>query len=289
MDSYFLTRLYRDTSPPLREEVEFWRDERLSGMECMTASFLTHRFAPHAHEHFGIGAMEMGRKRATIRGCRDVAGPGDLYLINPEEMHDAAVDTGGCRYRMIYPSVSLARSILNDAGEQCFSGTPFFAKQLLSDPGLAMAFLQTHRQLQAGVSDLEAGERMFSLLTMIFRRHGQSGVEVRPYRDHRAARRLRDYLDAHFAEEVSLEALAASVDLSRAHMIRAFRACWNITPHAYQTHLRVRQAKKLMGEGREIAEVAFLCGFADQAHLTRQFKTRTGLTPGQYRRAVLVI
>ncbi len=33
------------------------------------------------------------------------------------------------------------------------------------------------------------------------------------------------------------------------------------------------------------AEVAYLCGFADQAHFTRQFKQHTAMTPGLYRDA----
>src|SRR6218665_3904915 len=96
------------------EATRFWRDSRFGGMECLTATFLTHEFAPHAHETFSIGAIECGSQIATIRGERESSGPGDLYLINPGEIHDGAPMAGGYRYRMIYPDLELLRDILED-------------------------------------------------------------------------------------------------------------------------------------------------------------------------------
>ncbi len=46
-----------------------------------------------------------------------------------------------------------------------------------------------------------------------------------------------------------------------------------------------RAAAWLVGGGMALAEIGFLCGWADQAHFTRQFARRVGLTPGQYREA----
>jgi transcriptional regulator GlxA family with amidase domain len=49
---------------------------------------------------------------------------------------------------------------------------------------------------------------------------------------------------------------------------------------------RVAAAGRLLAETRVApGVVAFACGFADQPHLTRQFKRQTGLTPAAYRRA----
>jgi AraC-like DNA-binding protein len=45
----------------------------------------------------------------------------------------------------------------------------------------------------------------------------------------------------------------------------------------------VHQARELLRGGGSPSHVAFQCGFADQAHLTRSFKARLGVTPGQYK------
>ena len=40
----------------------------------------------------------------------------------------------------------------------------------------------------------------------------------------------------------------------------------------------------LLQTGTALAEIGFLCGYADQSHFTREFRLRSGMTPGDYRR-----
>jgi len=265
------------------ETTRFWRDSRFGGMECLTATFLTHQFAPHAHDTFSIGAIESGSQVATIRGTREASGPGDLYLINPGEIHDGAPSGGGYRYRMIYPDLSLFREILEDVTGRPVHGTPAFGKQILRDQKLAGAFHAAHRTLEEGSGALETGQAMFQVLDAMFRRHGSSIVVPTDTAERSAVRRARDYLIECYATDIGLEELAAVADLSRAHLIRAFAKEFHITPHSFLTDIRIRAARRRLREGGQPAEIALECGFADQAHFTRHFKARTGLTPGQYR------
>ena len=265
------------------ETTRFWRDRRFDGMECLSATFLTHEFAPHAHDTFSIGAIESGSQIATIRGAREASGPGDLYLINPGETHDGAPTDGGYRYRMIYPDMALFREILEDVTGRAFHGTPAFGKQILHDPKLANAFLEAHRTLETGAGALETGQGMFLVLDAMFRQHGSSIIIPVDSAERSAVRRARDYLVEQYESDIGLEELAAIAGLSRAHLIRAFRKEFHITPHAFLTDVRVRIARRKLQAGELPAEIALECGFADQAHFTRHFKARTGLTPGQYR------
>lgn len=272
---------------PLRESTSFWRDHRFGGMECMRATFITHRFSPHAHEHFGIGAMETGLKLATIRGCKRVCGPGDLYLINPEEIHDGAPVGGVYRYRMIYPSVALVRELLEELSGRPVGGMPSFSEQMVSDPALAHGFNHMHRAMEETCGALEAEEGMVQVLSALFSRHSHAITapnRVAHQRNGSTVARARDYLHAHFADDIGLEELAAEVGVSRAHLIRSFRATYHITPHAYLTSLRIRAAQQQLANGAQPIDVAFACGFADQAHFTRSFKARMGMTPAQFRR-----
>jgi len=52
------------------ESARFWRDSRFRDMECLSASFLTHEYAPHAHDTFSIGAIESGSQIATVYALR---------------------------------------------------------------------------------------------------------------------------------------------------------------------------------------------------------------------------
>jgi len=56
-----------------------------------------------------------------------------------------------------------------------------------------------------------------------------------------------------------------------------------LSPSRYQRQLRLQQAKVLLSRGGDIAEIAVACGFADQSHLGRAFKSSYGVTPRGYR------
>jgi AraC-like DNA-binding protein len=266
------------------ESTRFWRDRRFAGMECMTANFITHQFAPHAHDTFSIGAIEAGCQIAMIRGTREHTGPGGLYLINPGETHDGQPGaTEGYRYRMIYPDAALFTEILEEVTGRAFHGSPAFSRQLLDDPDLAHAFHRAHRALEDGASGLEGEETMYSVLAAMFARHGNRIIAPPKAPEPAAIRRARDYIAGHFTEEIGLDHLARVSGLSRAHMIRAFRRAYFITPHAYQTDLRIRKARKMLSMGDSLVATALATGFADQAHFCRHFKARTGVTPSAYR------
>jgi AraC-like DNA-binding protein len=265
------------------EQTRFWRDARFNGMECLSATFITHEFAPHAHDTFSIGAIEAGSQISTIKGERSQTGPGDLYLINPDEVHDGHPGSDGYRYRMIYPTVELVVEVLEDVTGRTFQGTPSFSRQWLTAPELAAAFHRAHRTLEGKVGALEADESMFSFLATLFQRHGSAIIVPARTRESSAVHRVRDYLLANYSIDVGLDELAKVAGLSRAHLIRAFRKEFHITPHAFLTDKRVREAKTLLRQGWSAADTAYHCGFADQAHFTRHFKARTGVTPGVFR------
>lgn len=273
-----------EATPVSKTEVtRFWRDRRFRDMECLSASFITHEFSPHSHDTFSIGAIENGCQVAMIRGAREHTGPGALYLINPGEIHDGQPGAPeGYRYRMIYPDSQLLTEIIEDMAGRAFHGLPSFSRQLLTDAPLAAAFNRAHRAVEEGRA-LEGEEGMYRVLATMFARHGSAIIRAPDYSEPLAMRRVRDYIVQHFDEDIGLEALAKVAGLSRAHMIRAFRKHYFITPHAFQTDLRIRHARQLLRGGATPSETALACGFADQAHLTRQFKARTGLTPAIFR------
>lgn len=268
-----------------REKTTFWRARRFRNMECMAARFITHEFAPHAHDTFSIGAIEAGCQIASIRGEREHTGPGALYLLNPGEIHDGAPGVSeGYRYRMIYPDVELLTGILEDVTGRAFQGTPSFSRQLLRDEELAADFHHAHRLVEEGADQLLAEEAMYGVLARMFARYGSVIIAPPGGTGRTGAGRARDYIAENCASEIGLEELAGVAGLSRAHLIRAFRREFFITPHAFQTDCRVRRARRLLREGASPSEAALECGFADQAHLTRHFKARTGVTPAAFRR-----
>lgn len=99
-------------------------------------------------------------------------------------------------------------------------------------------------------------------------------------------RRLLEYIEAHLHEPLSLVSLAEVLGLGLATFTRRFRASFGLPPHAHVLNLRVARARSLVaGTLRPLRDIALECGFADQAHMTRAFRSRHGTTPGSLRPA----
>ena len=74
--------------------------------------------------------------------------------------------------------------------------------------------------------------------------------------------------------------------LSPFHFLRRFKAQYHVTPQQMLMALRLFEAKRLLATGDPAAQVAAATGLTDQAHLTRAFARRYGVTPARYQRQV---
>ncbi len=98
-------------------------------------------------------------------------------------------------------------------------------------------------------------------------------------------RRVLSYIDAHLQDDLTLERLAAEIDLSPDHFGRAFRASLGVSPLRYIAKRRLQRAKTLLLDpGLSITDIAMALGFATPSHFTSNFHKATGTTPTQWRR-----
>src|ERR1700733_7307759 len=100
------------------------------------------------------------------------------------------------------------------------------------------------------------------------------------------ARKVLDHIDRHIIGRVPVADLCALVGRSEAHFSRSFRGTFGYSPHAFVIRRRVELAAKYMLQtDLSLSDIAMGCGFADQAHLCKQFRMVTGKTPAAWRRA----
>lgn len=99
-------------------------------------------------------------------------------------------------------------------------------------------------------------------------------------------RRVKEYMEEHLLDNLSLDELARETHYSRDHFLRMFRAATGKTPHQYLTERRVERAKSILQGAEKISliDLAARCGFSSQAHMTRVFREQVGVTPGAFKR-----
>ena len=99
-------------------------------------------------------------------------------------------------------------------------------------------------------------------------------------------RRLIAHVNDNPDSNIANTELAAVVGLSEGWFASAFRKTTGTSPHKWQTGLRIARVMQAMTDApaRSLAQIAVDNGFADQAHMSRTFKTYAGMTPAAWRK-----
>ena len=101
--------------------------------------------------------------------------------------------------------------------------------------------------------------------------------------------RVRNYLAANCHLDLDNEALARMASYSPWHFIRAFRAAYEETPHAFLVDQRLLRARRLLRTSPlAISEIAMASGFENRCAFSRLFRERFGITAHTLRRQMAI-
>jgi AraC-like DNA-binding protein/quercetin dioxygenase-like cupin family protein len=251
-------------------------------VELLHAYYVQHAYPRHSHDYYVISLIERGRQSFTHQGIKHRTPPGGLILINPGAVHTGeAADEQGFELRALYPSTSLMETVVLElTGHRAF---PFFKEVQVDHHWATNSISSLHRAILAGADMLECESRILWMMTQLIQRYADIGsTEGHLGKEKRVIQQVRQYIDEHFTESVTLNMLAQHVALSPYYLLRAFNAEVGMPPYAYLESVRIRHTQRLIKAGKPLAEVAAEVGFSSQSHMTRQFKRIIGVTPGQY-------
>lgn len=91
------------------------------------------------------------------------------------------------------------------------------------------------------------------------------------------------------SSDVGLDSLARESGYSKSHFLRMFYASTGYTPHHYLMRIRVEKARSMLNQNINMIDVASLCGFSSQSHMSKAFRRLCGQTPSEFRRASLAV
>ncbi len=176
------------------------------------------------------------------------------------------------------------------------AGAPLPAQPLdslsFNDPVVARVAFSLADAVEAGAPDLYAQSAAQFLATHLLSKQTgwagalHAGQDSKGLSNRRMAHVL-EYIQAHYAQPLSLDQLAREACVSRFHFGRLFRQQTGMTPHGYLVKIRMDAAASLLGDSDlSILEIALSCGYGSAAHFSAAFQKRFSQTPSLYRQSL---
>lgn len=274
-------------SPYLFRQAAEWRGVKVHRARVVPGRMLEHEAEAHEINISISGHLVTERISATGRHVTSRAGAGTLCLTPAGQTVGAVWDKPLDNLGILLDP----RYVRQTASENRFS-TNFEFQEIYreKDPlvqHIGLALLEESAGGAATAGSLYADSLIQTLTLHLLKNYttaraaseiangGLSGYRLR---------RVREYIDAHLDEELSLAELAAVADLSQYHFARAFRKSTGQTPQQYLMKQRIERAKELLArEDLPLVEVGLRTGFKNQSHFTTLFRRFTKLTPKTWR------
>jgi len=260
-----------------------YRLDDFPDLEVFEAKRSTHTYSRHIHSFFSLSATLAGTRLDWHRGTKYHQTPGCIVVVSPGEVHGGgAADASGYSSRAVRLSDTYFASLLTQISGQARAEAVFVPPVIYAPQSVDMV-LRLHSVLSSSAPKLEKEYALYSVLARIIGCHAaEKPALARLGRERGPAQRVRRYLQDRLDRNVSLDELARAAALSPFHLARAFTAEVGVPPHIYHLQVRLARAADLLAAGMPVAAVAAETGFCDQSHLTRAFRSRYGVTPGNF-------
>jgi AraC-like DNA-binding protein len=256
----------------LPEDAANWVFRAPGKVGRIEACFSGAAFTPHRHDTYAVGITLEGVQSFDYRGATRHSLPGQIVVLHPDELHDGRSGDGThFRYRTVYVAPADMQHVL--AGR----ALPFIEGGVSQDPRLRHAVGALLEDFARPLDALEFEQALYDLTNVLL---AVAGV-CAPVRtgNHAAVSRARDYIDANLGSRFQLDDLERASGYDRWQLSRDFRTLLGASPYRYLIFRRLDAARRMMGEGLGLADIAHACGFSDQSHFTRHFKKAFGMTP----------
>lgn len=92
------------------------------------------------------------------------------------------------------------------------------------------------------------------------------------------------FIAENFAEQISLNDMAESINLNKDYFCRLFKKATGVTPVEYLNFVRISKAEKLFKTDMTLSEIAYSTGFSSIAYFNKTFNKYKNCSPSKYRK-----
>jgi AraC family transcriptional regulator, arabinose operon regulatory protein len=218
-----------------------------------------------------------GKGRLSVGGTQFEVGIGQGMLLYPNEPHEyyATSEEPWETHWMVLGGFAVENLVR-------LAGMTRSGSYTLSNSDVTLSHMKTARTIvQTGQhwAGMECAKIAYCLLMDInrFITFNSESTEQQSIR----LQRVVEYMEQHYAEVITLEHLAAVLDISLQHLCYLFKKIHGKRPIEYLNHVRINKSKTLMFEHKDLSiqEVARRVGFDNPGYYSSVFKSLEGITP----------
>lgn len=237
----------------------------------------------HYHDYFELYYLETGERYHMIGDQLYCIHPGDFILFAPYVMHHSYGSENVPFKRLLvyfYREEIDSFRVLEalEAGGGVYHPDSASRQKI---HGLMKAMLQ--EQENPAQYQTESLHALLNLLALVIARQERT-LAVPEVRNRIS--QIISYIHTHYYEDINLEHLAQQFYISQYYLCREFKRHTNRTVVQYINITRVMNAqRKFMETDKNITEISRETGFSNITHFNRVFKSVTGMTPSEYRKA----
>ena len=252
-----------------------FKNDKLNFIELLYLEDVTPCSKNHTHEELTIFAIKEGSLNLIFNDTSFEFLPNEIVIINNNIPHLASLNTQSKDGYIIYLKKEYLKTIDFDFKS---------SYELVKQKSIHKNFIKMcDCLLNDKISLLEKEEKFFSFCLSFF---SFESKQIQIEEESSLALDIKKYLDEKYLEELILDDLAKSFDLSVVHLIRVFKKEFGLPIHSYILNKKVHFAKELLSSNLPIIEVAQNSGFFDQSHLNRSFKRIFQITPKEYQKHI---
>lgn len=135
------------------------------------------------------------------------------------------------------------------------------------------------------VRDMQIYGKLVELLTLLMEESWHPGSARVTHGKKQNLQEIKEYLDAHYTEKITLDDLAERFYINKFYLTRVFKEQFGQSVTSYLVQLRITQAKRMLRfTDCSIESIAQECGLNDANYFSRLFKKVEGIPPGEFRR-----
>lgn len=258
---------------------EFWHSRQVPHLESRRSCRDSACYRPHTHDRFSIGLIDSGT--TVFSGA--VGDPvrltaGDVIHIPAGHVHACNPDEGRWQYQMIQADQNWITALLPPTAAHLLAGIRVYRQPEIYRRFTAINNLLFNDAEPSGTeTGFRAGLHQCAALEPTYRLAADGDAEL-------LSRLLPVFVRLRQDESnPSLEDLAALAGMGKYQLIRAMKRQTGLAPLAWRQNERVIASRRMLREGRALADTAHALGFVDQSHFHRVFRAHVAASPGTYR------